>query len=803
VEQTLSGEAQEKLIETIRACAQKKSDKVIKWNAYRDSEGRDNPAYDISRKRVHLFGRQVKAAAAGKKDKKNKDDPWRDLKIVECSPLENANVAAFALSADDRADWKANGYVLGKKLYRDIITEPPKGHLPYFIMDDSFLEAAGLTSAEMCVDSGIDTDTPAGRVGGVSLLYLYIALRKGTGTAWHVEDLGLWSSNINTWGAAKLWVVVSPLDHDEFERRLVTHASCNRPDCMAKHGVSRPCKYSSHAAPECDQAARHESFLCTLDLLDGLRYSLVPHLPGQIMITAPGAYHQVLNAGPTVAAAVNFSLDVPGLTTHTRESRECTSECPVDDPAGQKRRIEDMLQHVRKTMPPPPIRWENNWSATRSANPCSLRPRVADPSVPLPHRSTVPPPPPSPIHDDGYPNLELLAKLSQACADLSRAQIAEVLADITTKFGPGNTASPGTTAPGPAGGAPTHPAHSDPGSQLNAPSLPSPSATEPAVPGTTTSTPPAPPPTPAAATASSHHGQKRLSADTAPSQGRPKKPKVTPPPLSFSTALHRLRQFAEGYAHRYKSDKPRYKTPLDPRTLAGQVAAHEAATALLRNESEKALLDLETRLILLWIAILYHDANLKGQTIKKDPSKARKHASCGQRRKFVTEVLGLPDEDEEERRFARWMLRGKRYRALSAGKWEGRWVLAVMEDVDAWGSNIEVGAWMESWDMTGRRREYLEGLAREFVDAVADGEEFDVAKVVPMDEVGPREEEDDDDDDDDHDDDNDGWGSLGRKISSADLDDDDDDNDNDDWGGLGRRTCSTDFARELRALCQS
>jgi hypothetical protein len=43
------------------------------------------------------------------------------------------------------------------------------------------------------------TKFQTGCIGRVSLMNLYIALRKDTDIAWHVEDIGLWSSNINTW----------------------------------------------------------------------------------------------------------------------------------------------------------------------------------------------------------------------------------------------------------------------------------------------------------------------------------------------------------------------------------------------------------------------------------------------------------------------------------------------------------------------------------------------------------------------------------------------------------------------------
>jgi len=255
----------------------------------------------------------------------------------------------------------------------------------------------------------------------------------------------------------------------------------------------------------------------------------------------------------------------------------------------------------------------------------------------------------------------------------------------------------------------------------------------------------------AAAGADGAHGQKRAADDSnvpqhpnrkpKPSNDKPKRPLTPLPRLTFATAFGRLRNFADGYMLRYSSSRSDFLTgtqELDPDDANVNVhLAMGAARALLRNESEGGFVSLQSLLLKLRIALVYKDKYIDGQPLTRYPHKQRSRAPRGRCREFATEVLGLPDDDKHKQMFARnWLVPGNKCVALAGSAWNGRWVLALMDTavVEKWkpetGFDLEV--WMEGWDMTPEERARLQDLAREFVDAVAEGKVFATESFPPL-----------------------------------------------------------------------
>jgi jumonji domain-containing protein 2 len=81
---------------------------------------------------------------------------------------------------------------------------------------------------------------------------------------------------------------VPPSERDQLERRLLEH--------------------NKGARPPCSQFVRHMSAWVLVEVLEwwDIAYIGVEQRPGELVVTAPGAYHQGWNAGWNVAGAVNY-----------------------------------------------------------------------------------------------------------------------------------------------------------------------------------------------------------------------------------------------------------------------------------------------------------------------------------------------------------------------------------------------------------------------------------------------------------------------------------------------------------------
>jgi hypothetical protein len=125
-------------------------------------------------------------------------------------------------------------------------------------------------------------------IEGVNTTYIYASYSQGqTATAMHYEDCQWGSVNLMLGGAAKLWLSVEPA----YTKRLEDQLRVLFPDMTT-----------------CSQRVRHIGALFSPSFLKslGVRYNIKACYPGELIFTTLATYHQVINMGANIAAAVNF-----------------------------------------------------------------------------------------------------------------------------------------------------------------------------------------------------------------------------------------------------------------------------------------------------------------------------------------------------------------------------------------------------------------------------------------------------------------------------------------------------------------
>jgi hypothetical protein len=212
------------------------------------------------------------------------------------------------------------------------------------------------------------SETEGNPAPGIQTPYLYVAATEGpsnsTGAvpvapfALHVEDGLLYSLNYLHKGAEKYWVVVHPHDSDRLERRLLAESS---------GGSGGGGGDDAGSADRCSQFLRHKSVWVPLDVLDlwDIRYTTVVQKKGDLVVTAPGAYHQGWNGGWNVAEAINYGDGASAK--RIRGYRHCRLDCPYE---GEK-----PLRIEWRDKPAAPRRPEiHGWSVPRPTQALKLGP---------------------------------------------------------------------------------------------------------------------------------------------------------------------------------------------------------------------------------------------------------------------------------------------------------------------------------------------------------------------------------------------------------------------------------------------
>lgn len=129
-----------------------------------------------------------------------------------------------------------------------------------------------------------------GKISGYTTPMLYVG-GPGATFAVHSEDQNLYSCNYLVAGAPKVWHAVPP----EFYSKVVAFV------------------HSTYASDplvrSCPQAVMHKRFLITPEALAraGIPVSRIVQRPGDMILTAPGAFHWGYNTGYNLAEASNFA----------------------------------------------------------------------------------------------------------------------------------------------------------------------------------------------------------------------------------------------------------------------------------------------------------------------------------------------------------------------------------------------------------------------------------------------------------------------------------------------------------------
>ncbi|KAH8600142.1 JmjC domain, hydroxylase-domain-containing protein, partial [Bisporella sp. PMI_857] len=124
------------------------------------------------------------------------------------------------------------------------------------------------------------------KLRGIGTTYAYLSFGVSF-SVMHGEDAKFRSINLLRSGERKFWLVVEPVYEKELERHMSQEFS---------------------EMENCSQALRHLSRVITPRKLDEWKipYSLDYCVPGEAIVTEPGAFHQVLNMGSNYAIAINI-----------------------------------------------------------------------------------------------------------------------------------------------------------------------------------------------------------------------------------------------------------------------------------------------------------------------------------------------------------------------------------------------------------------------------------------------------------------------------------------------------------------
>lgn len=204
-------------------------------------------------------------------------------------------------------------------LFHDVVTNGPdnKGmQHPYLVIPEAdnrqLRKIQGLPS-DPFVDCGDRLRmTEKNNVPGIHTPYTYLSGGAGSATCMHIEDGMLGSANVVLAGYPKIWLFVPPSHRQALEARV-------RAELL-----------NLEAPPEqkCTQFIRHQSLLLSPRLLDQWRipYHLVCCRAGEMVVTLPGTYHQVINVGSNYAEAINFAAS-SDYVRPPDSYRFCTADC--------------------------------------------------------------------------------------------------------------------------------------------------------------------------------------------------------------------------------------------------------------------------------------------------------------------------------------------------------------------------------------------------------------------------------------------------------------------------------------------
>ncbi|TPX14842.1 uncharacterized protein E0L32_004951 [Thyridium curvatum] len=177
----------------------------------------------------------------------------------------------------------------------ELVENPPRGDIAYYVgpsLTDGF---------DGLLHPGQDL-LGLGEISGVNTVWEHIG-PKNSGTAAHCEDTQLYSCNYVCYGL-KIWLILPEEETVKFERFV--KSMCPSADC--------------------DQFVRHASLMVSPARLEaeGIKFDIEVCGPGEMIVTRPRCYHQVVNFSTCLAIAINFTLPgEPIIPENTPVCPEC------------------------------------------------------------------------------------------------------------------------------------------------------------------------------------------------------------------------------------------------------------------------------------------------------------------------------------------------------------------------------------------------------------------------------------------------------------------------------------------------
>ena len=151
------------------------------------------------------------------------------------------------------------------------------------------------------VKSTLD-DMVDGEMDGVTSAYYYIGYPRSF-AGFHTEDSNLLSVNFMVDGGSKLWYIIP----EEFSKEFEKFVKIRYPIELCR--VFGNPEQDSRGKRKCDNVLSHKDFFVKPEMLRsaGIPVHEYHQKRGELIITAPGSYHAVVNGGYNVNIAVNFS----------------------------------------------------------------------------------------------------------------------------------------------------------------------------------------------------------------------------------------------------------------------------------------------------------------------------------------------------------------------------------------------------------------------------------------------------------------------------------------------------------------
>ena len=140
-------------------------------------------------------------------------------------------------------------------------------------------------------------------IPGVNSAMLYIGCWRSM-FSYHIEDMNLYSINYLHTGEPKSWYSINSNNKNRFE--------------------SMADSYFGEDKNECNEYLRHKTKLFSIQKLkeNGINYSTALQMPGEFIITLPGAYHAGFNHGYNIAEATNFAT-YKWINNYGKISKRC------------------------------------------------------------------------------------------------------------------------------------------------------------------------------------------------------------------------------------------------------------------------------------------------------------------------------------------------------------------------------------------------------------------------------------------------------------------------------------------------